>query len=69
MSWEMGKRRFVETPARVDIDRIDDIVRSLRGIGRRYVRRLVLTRWREEKASIGCKCQSSEEGRESLVGI
>lgn len=26
---KMRKRRFVETPARVDIDRVDDIVRSL----------------------------------------
>jgi len=29
MAWKMRKRRFVETSARVDIDRVDDIVRSL----------------------------------------
>lgn len=29
MAWKMRKRRLVETSARVDIDRVDDIIRGL----------------------------------------
>ena len=66
---QVSNRRLVESRSRVNINSVDNVVRRFGSICAKRVRGLVLTRWREEKAAVRCKCESSKEGGASFIGV
>ncbi len=59
---------FVDASSRVNIDSINDFIRGFR-ILVSLVLVLILTRRREQQATIGREGEASEEGRQSLVCV
>lgn len=64
----MGNRRLVDTTSRVDIDCVDYFIGRL-SVSLRLVLILVLSRWSQQQATIWRERESSEEGRQSFVGV
>lgn len=68
MAGEVCNWRLVETSSRVYVDGVDDFVSALATICRGMYG-FELSRRSEKQTTIRGECQSSKEGRESLVGV
>ena len=69
MPREMCYRWLVDSPSRVDIDRIYHFIHRLRRLIQSLELCLILPSWGKEKASIRREGQSAEEGFEGVVGV